>query len=129
MDNENRQEKILRLKEFEKCNQTYMNSLSDIMGYVPSKDYNPSNSILDYHDKEKNNKSQMINKLFCLKNRLIFCLLIFILFFIDKSYLHIITQDFYSSASTLLQRDYSGTIIDFMSDLNYTFNYEKTSIN
>ena len=45
---ENRTEKILRLKEFEKNNKVHMNALSDIMGYGKYSDQD----IFEHH---KNN--------------------------------------------------------------------------
>ena len=87
---ENRTEKILRLKEFEKNNKVHMNALSDIMGYGKYSEHD----IFEYH---KNNmfseenmysedadymkrSNQTRDEKYGLKARLIFCAFLFYIF-------------------------------------------------
>lgn len=135
---ENRTEKILRLKEFEKNNKVHMNALSDIMGYGKYSEHD----IFEHH---KNNmfseenmysedadymkrSNQTRDEKYGLKARLIFCVFLFAAVLLDRYVFFQLPQSFYQKFDKEIQIDYSVSVIDFIKDIPYTLDYEKTGI-
>lgn len=135
---ENRTEKILRLKEFEKNNKVHMNALSDIMGYRKYSEHD----IFEHH---KNNmypdetmcpedadymkrKNQTRDERYGFRARLIFCVFLFAAILLDRYLFFQLPQSFYQTFDKEIQVDYSVSVIDFIKDITYTLDYEKTGI-
>lgn len=134
---EDKTERILRLKEFERNNKSRMNTISGIMGYAQYADesVNGDHAKKQYlksgtdsqEESDRENQTKEFKSTF--KVRLIFCLLLSGFMFADRFFLHSLSDNLYEKAKKEIQLDYSDGIIDFIDELPYTLGYEETGIN